>query len=190
MSRYRFADATAPAALAILSSAALRGALDILGSGVFPQLLDSDLGIGPMPGPDGAPGALIGGASLWPVNSGDPVRIAATWDYLSFLVGAESQSQWASDTGYIPVRTDAVDVEPYKTTVATDPRFAVAYDQLKASPDALTSAGPVAGPLREMRVVLADAIARIFDGEDVATALADAAEQANNLIKNYNASNG
>ena len=186
----KIADATAPAAMAIHTSAALRGALDILASGVFPQLLDSDLGIGPMPGPDGAPGALIGGASLWPVNSGDPVRIAATWDYLSFLVGAESQSQWASDTGYIPVRTDAVDVEPYKTTVATDPRFAVAYDQLKASPDALTSAGPVAGPLREMRVVLADAIARIFDGEDVATALADAAEQANNLIKNYNASNG
>ncbi len=186
----KIADETAPAAMAIHTSAALRGALDILESGVFPQLLAEDLGIGVMPGPDGKPGALIGGASLWPVNSGDPVRIAATWDFLSYLVSAESQSQWATDTGYIPVRTDAVEVEPYKSTLVADPRFGVAYDQLKASPDALTSAGPVAGPLREMRVVLADAIARVFDGEDVATALADAAEQANILISNYNASNG
>ena len=186
----KIADAEAPAAMAIHTSAALRGALDILASGVFPQLGDSDLGIGVMPGPDGAPGALIGGASLWPVNSGDPVRIAATWDFLSYLISAEGQSEWASATGYIPVRTDAADVEPYKSTIATDPRFGVAYEQLKSSPDALTSAGPVAGPLREMRVVLADAIARIFDGEDVATALADAAEQANNLIASYNSSNG
>ena len=186
----KLADETAPGAMAIHTSAALRGALDILESGVFPQLKDTDLGIGVMPGPDGAPGALIGGASLWPVNSGDPVRIAATWDFLSFLISAESQSQWASDTGYVPVRTDAVDVEPYKTTLATDPRFSVAYEQLKASPDALTSAGPVAGPLRELRVVLADAIARIFEGADVQEALNDAAEQANNLIASYNASNG
>ncbi len=186
----KLADAEAPAAMTIHTSAALRGALDVLATGIFPQLTDPDLGIGVMPGPDGAPGALIGGASLWPVDSGDPVRIAATWDFLTFLVSAETQSQWATDTGYVPVRTDAVDVEPHKTTLATDPRFRVAFDQLEASPDALTSAGPVVGPLSEMRVVLADAIARIFEGADVKQSLDEAAEQANNLISSYNTSNG
>jgi sn-glycerol 3-phosphate transport system substrate-binding protein len=186
----KLGDAQAPAAMTIHTSAALSGALDVLKSGVFPQLKPEDLGIGPMPGPDGKPGALIGGASLWPVNSGDPVKIAATWNFITYLVAAEQQSEWAASTGYVPVRSDALTIDPYKTTVATDPRFAVAFDQLKASPEGLTSAGPVVGPLREVRVVLADAVAKIFAGADVQATLDDAAQQANNLISNYNQSNG
>ena len=176
--------------MSIHTSAALGGALSILASGTFPNLKDTDLGIGPMPGPDGKPGALIGGASLWPVDSGDDVKTAATWDFIQFLVSAAQQSEWASVTGYIPVRNDALSIDPYKTKLATDPRFSVAYDQLKASPDALTSAGPVVGPLREMRSVLAQAIAKIFGGADVKATLADAATQANQLITNYNQLNG
>ncbi|MFZ2443777.1 MAG: extracellular solute-binding protein, partial [Ilumatobacteraceae bacterium] len=137
----------------------------------------------------GLPGALIGGASLWPVDSGDDVRTAATWDFITYLVGAQQQSQWAAATGYIPVRTDATEVEPYLTTLATDPRFSVAYEQLAASPDALTSSGPVVGPLREIRSVLATAVAAIFDGADVQATLDAAAEQANGLISDYNARN-
>ncbi|MDO8363481.1 MAG: ABC transporter substrate-binding protein [Actinomycetota bacterium] len=185
----KIADEQQPAAMAIHTSAALGGALDLLASGIFPQLSVDDLGIGPMPGPGGQPGALIGGASLWPVNSEDPVRIAAAWDFLTYLVGAQQQSEWAATTGYIPVRTDALELDPYKTTLATDPRFSVAYEQLLASPDALTSAGPVVGPLREMRSVLAAAISAIFAGADVKTTLDAAAEQANNLIADYNARN-
>ncbi|MDO8390466.1 MAG: ABC transporter substrate-binding protein [Actinomycetota bacterium] len=186
----KIADESAPAAMAIHTSAALGGALELLKSGVFKQLGADDLGIGRMPGPDGNPGALIGGASLWPVNSGDPVKVAATWDFISYLVSAENQSEWAATTGYVPVRTDALTVEPYKTILDTDSRFSVAYDQLKASPDALTSAGPVVGPLRQIRAVLATAVAKIFGGDDVKTALDEAATQANNLIADYNTSNG
>jgi len=186
----KIADEKEPAAMAIHTSAALAGALDLLKSGIFPQLTDTDLGIGRMPGPDGKPGALIGGASLWPVNSGDPVKIAATWDFITYLVSASNQSEWAATTGYVPVRTDALTVEPYKTTLATDARFSVAYDQLKASPDALTSAGPVVGPLRQIRAVLATAVAKIFSGADVKGALDEAATQANNLITDYNQNNG
>ena len=185
----KLVDQQEPGAMAIHTSAAIGGALDLLRSGAFPSFDAEDLGIGPMPGPDGKPGALIGGASLWPVNSNDPVRIAATWDYITFLVSAETQSQWAKATGYIPVRGDAADVEPYKTTLAEDPRFGVAYEQLAASPDSLTSSGPVVGPLREMRAVLATAISQIFAGADVATTLTDAAGQANNLIADYNSRN-
>lgn len=186
----KLADAKEPAAMTIHTSAALGGSLALLNAGTFPNFKAEDLGIGPMPGPDGKPGALIGGASLWPVDSGDDVKTAATWDFITFLVSAETQSEWANATGYIPVRTDALDVEPYKTTVANDPRFSVAYDQLKASPDALTSAGPVVGPLREIRAVLAQGIAKIFGGADVASTLADAAKQADSLISNYNQLNG
>jgi len=87
------------------------------------------------------------------------------------------------------VRTDALELDPYKSTVASDSRFGVAYEQLLASPDAPTSAGPVLGPLREVRSVLASAIAAIFDGADVATTLDAAATQANGLVTDYNQRN-
>jgi sn-glycerol 3-phosphate transport system substrate-binding protein len=185
----KLADDKEPAAMTIATSASLGQVLDVLAGGQFPQLSPGDVGVGPMPGPDGLPGALIGGASLWPVDSGDDVRTAATWDFITYLVGAQQQSQWAAATGYIPVRTDATEVEPYLTTLATDPRFSVAYEQLAASPDALTSSGPVVGPLREIRSVLATAVAAIFDGADVQATLDAAAEQANGLISDYNARN-
>ncbi len=185
----KMADEKEPAAMTINTSASLGPVLAVLAKGTFPQLGPDDVGVGPMPGPDGKPGVLIGGASLWVVNSGDAVRTAAAWDYITYLVSAEQQSEWASATGYVPVRSDAVQVEPYKTTVATDPRFSVAEDQLAASPDAPTSAGPVVGPLRQIRAVLATAVAGIFNGADVQSTLDGAATQANNLIADYNARN-
>lgn len=45
------------------------------------------------------------------------------------------------------------------------------------------------GPLREIRSVLATAVAAIFDGADVQATLDAAAEQANGLISDYNARN-
>ncbi len=185
----KLADDKEPAAMTIATSASLGQVLTTLGGGQFPNIGPDDVGVGPMPGPDGLPGALIGGASLWPVDSGNDVRTAATWDYITYLVGAQQQSQWAVATGYVPVRTDALEMDPYKSTVAADPRFSVAYEQLRATPDAPTSAGPVMGPLREVRSVLASAIAAIFDGADVATTLNAAADQANGLISDYNLRN-
>ncbi|MFZ9628993.1 MAG: ABC transporter substrate-binding protein [Ilumatobacteraceae bacterium] len=185
----KLADAQQPAAMTIATSASLGPVLDVLRGGQFPQITVDDVGVSPMPGPDGAPGALIGGAALWAVNHDDPVRVAATWDFITFLTGAQQQSEWAAATGYIPVRNDARDLEPYKGTLAADPRFGVALDQLLASPDALTSSGPVVGPLREIRSVLAIAVAAILDGADVASTLADAARQADGLIADYNARN-
>ena len=65
----------------------------------------------------------------------------------------------------------------------------MAFDQLAATPDAPTSAGPVVGPLREIRSVLASAVSAIFGGADAKTTLDDAAEQSNGLIADYNARN-
>ncbi|MEY4606613.1 MAG: hypothetical protein RLY45_1373 [Actinomycetota bacterium] len=185
----KLADQQQAAAMTIATSASLGPVLDVLGSGQFPNISADDVGVGPMPGPDGAPGALIGGAALWVVNHDDPLRTAASWDFVQFLVGAEQQSAWAAATGYVPVRNDARDLDPYRSTLAGDPRFGVALDQLLSSPDALTSAGPVVGPLREIRAVLAIAVAAILDGADVQTSLDDAAAQANGLITDYNLRN-
>ena len=186
----KMADDKEPAAMTIATSASLASVISILQGGQFPNISADDVGVAPMPGPAGANGAIVGGASLWITNSGDPAKIAASWDFVKYMVGAQQQSQWSSQTGYIAVRNDARTLDPLKATLAADPRFAVALDQLSLIADAPTSAGPIVGPLREVRTVTAQGVAQIFNGADVQTTLAAAAAKANSLITDYNSRNG
>jgi sn-glycerol 3-phosphate transport system substrate-binding protein len=118
---------TEPAGMTIHTTAALGSVLTILDAGGYP-VTSADVGIGPMPGPTVNPGVLVGGASLWlPIGKGD-AETAAAWDYIKFLVAPEQQSQWAADTGYVPVRQSATELAPIKDVYASDPRFAVGYD--------------------------------------------------------------
>ena len=178
-------DPAADGAMTIGTSAALGGVIAALGSGLAPGLTTDDVGVGPMPGPSSDPSVNVGGASLWiPAGKSDE-KTAAAWDFITYLVNAQSQSQWASQTGYVPVRDDAADLEPLKTTYADDPRFRVAYDQMLGTVAGVASLAPVLGPQREVRVVTANATAAIFGGADVASTLTDAATQANSLIASY-----
>ena len=139
-----------------------------------------------MPGPSPEPGAQVGGGSLWIVADKGDAEAAAAWDYVTFLTTAQSQSTWATQTGYVPVRDDAIDLEPLATTYATDPRLSVAYQQLLTRPDDITANAPVLGPQREVRVATARAVAAVMGGADVESSLADAAAQSNALIETYN----
>ena len=72
---------------------------------------------------------------------------------------------------------------------ADDPRFRVAYDQLTKSPDSPALQGPILGPQREVRTITANAVAEVFLGGDVQTALTNAAALANQALADYNANN-
>lgn len=182
----KLADTSAPAAMTIATSAALGPVLQFVEGGIIAGIGPEDLGVGPMPSPNGAPGALIGGAALWITADKGDAEAAAAWDFVTYLVSAEVQSQWAAATGYVPVSSGAVEVEPLASLYGDDPRFRVAYDQVAQTPDVPTSRGPVLGPLREVRVTAAQAMGQILGGADPAAALADAAALANALIADYN----
>ena len=187
---FKLADPAQPAAMAIASSGALGAVINVLDGGLIPDITSEQLGIGPMPGPEGNPLTLVGGGSLYIVAEKGDAAAAAAWDYIQFLIEAQNQSTWASQTGYVPVREDALALDPIKSTYTTDPRFKVAYDSIKAAPpDEPTALGPVLGPMREVRAVTAIATASIFNGADVASTLAEAAQQADALITDYNARN-
>ncbi len=120
------------------------------------------------------------------LRCGSPTRAttakeAAAWDFLQYLTAAQQQSTFSAATGYIAARNDARALDPLKTTLATDPRFAVALDQLNLIADAPTSAGPILGPLKEVRTVTAQAVAEIFAGADVKSSLDASAQQSNAL---------
>ena len=103
---------------------------------------------------------------------------------------AQSQSTWAAATGYVPIREDALELDPLKTTY--DDRSAV---QGPVHPDARrrrrrrTACAPALGPVLEVRATTAGAVAAIFNGADPATSLAAAAQQSNALLADYNARN-
>ena len=62
----------------------------------------------------------------------------------------------------------------------------MAFDQLLVGDNDLTAVGPALGPLREVRAVTAQAVADIYNGADVQTALDAATQQADLLIIDYN----
>lgn len=187
----KLADPNQPAAMGITTSAGLGTVLAIASTGVFPGIGADDVGLGPMPGPSDVPSALVGGGSLYIVDGAAPAEAAAAWDFITYLISAEAQSQWASRSGYVPLRADAAEIEPLASTWAEDPRFKVAFDQLTADDDLseFSSLGPVLGPHREIRRATAEMIARIYQGEDVATALAETAAAADLALVQYTIAN-
>jgi sn-glycerol 3-phosphate transport system substrate-binding protein len=182
----KMADMSAQGSMTIATSASLGPVLQFVEGGIIPGITAEDIGVGPMPSPNGGPGALIGGNSLW-ISDHDDATSAAAWDFISWLVSAEVQSDFAAATGYVPVNSGALELEPLRTVYTADPRFRVAYDQIASSPDTPAMAGPILGPQREVRVTAAAAVGRIMNGGDPATELASAAADANALLADYNA---
>jgi sn-glycerol 3-phosphate transport system substrate-binding protein len=185
----KMADTNQPAAMALGSSAFLGTVLNTLGGGLVPGLGPADIGVGPLPGPVSPPSALVGGAALWITEGKNDVEAAAAWDFMQYMVQPEVQSLFAAATGYVPVRDDALEVEPAASLYRDDPRFRVAYDQLVKTPDSPALQGPILGPQREIRNITANAVAEIFNGGDVQAALSNAAAQSNALLTNYVAAN-
>jgi sn-glycerol 3-phosphate transport system substrate-binding protein len=181
----KLADPKEPGSMTIGTSAALGTVLTAIKGGIAPQIGVDDIGVGPMPGPGGSASVLVGGAALWIAADKGDQQIAATWDFIKFLISAQSQSTWAATTGYVPLRKDALALAPLSTTYQSDPRFQVAFDDLLQTPDEPTAVGPLLGPQREIRVLTARALATVFKGGDVAKALHDAATQADQLLAQY-----
>lgn len=179
----KMADQQQPAAMAIYTSAGLSSVLGFLAGGQVPGLTPDDLGIGRLPS---GGGVTVGGASLYMVADKPDEVLAATWDFIEYLVSAETQSRWAAGTGYVPVNTGALELPPLSDTYAADPRFRVAYDQLVAGETNPATAGPVLGPLREIRGFIAEALQDVLSsGADPQAALEEAKERADAAIEDY-----
>jgi sn-glycerol 3-phosphate transport system substrate-binding protein len=183
---FKMADATQPAAMALYSSAGLGPVLNLLKGGGVSGLTADDLGIGEFPGPTGEGGNVVGGAALYIVKGKSDEKTAAAWDFIKYATGSSVQATWAAATGYIPVRTSSADVPVLKDLYTADPRYAVALHQLEAGTTNLASAGPVVGPLRQVRQATAKALQQTLDGADPKQALDQAAADSNKQIADYN----
>ena len=171
-------------AMTIGSSAALRSVVDILGGGEFPNV---ELGTGPMPVLEGSEGGVIvGGASLWILKDRPVEEQEAAWEFVKFLVEPQSQAEWYAGSGYLPIRRSALELEPSIQVQEQYPHFAIAVEQLQATPGGPATAGAVIGPFAEVREAIMTAIERmLLRGSSPEDALRGAAEEANRALEDY-----
>ena len=76
--------------------------------------VDDKFEVGVAPSPTGF--SLQQGTDLFIFDSADSNQRTAAYEYMKFLTTTENQIKWASDTGYMPVRTSAVEADEYKTS--------------------------------------------------------------------------
>ncbi len=149
-----------------------------VGTAYFPAVSSEDDG-----------GVSIGGGSLWALNNNDPVRAAATWRFIEFLISPESQAYWNAQTGYFPVTTAAAEEQLYKDNMAEYPQFQTAIDQLHDS--APQYAGALLSVFPESRAIVETEIEEMInDQQTPEEAVAAITEQMNDTIETYNLING
>jgi sn-glycerol 3-phosphate transport system substrate-binding protein len=178
------------AAMTIETSAALGTIALVLGQGQFSHV---ELGVGPMPGPAGEGGVLVGGAALYITNgkNANPAKQEAAWRFAKFLTEAKSQAIWSAGTGYLPIRQAATTMEPLVSTWKQKPYYKIAYDQLLHGADNVATAGPVIGPYGStgegVRGAVIDAVNGVLtQNKAPAAALQQAVKHADQAISEYN----
>ncbi|MGF1429607.1 extracellular solute-binding protein [Kitasatospora sp. LaBMicrA B282] len=84
-------------------------------------------------GSSGQPTNILSGTNIAMFASASKAQQAAAWKYMQFLASADSQAQWSSTTGYMPVTAKALDQmgdflakNPYMKTAADALNYAVA----------------------------------------------------------------
>ena len=168
------------AAMTLGSTASLKQILNDVngkfevGTAYFPKVSDADEG-----------GVSIGGGSLWALNNEDPAKEKAVWEFVKFLVSAESQAYWNAQTGYFPVTTAAHDEPVFQENIETYPQFMTAIDQLHdSSPE---SAGALLSVFPEARQVVETEIENMLNGSQTPEeAVNKMAESINQSIEDYN----
>lgn len=166
----------------IESTAILKNAINSspfeVGTGYFPRFEGNEDG-----------GVIIGGGSLWMMNTGDEEKQNAAWKFIEYTTRPEVQAKWNMGTGYFAINEAAYDLDEMKAYVEEFPGFSVAINQLKDSPVSTYTAGVLSGVQTESRLIFNDLMAQVYDGKITpAEGVEQLASQVNSAIENYNAS--
>ncbi len=172
------------AAMTIDSSGVLGTAVAVLESG---QYAGVDPGVGPLPGPSGDGGVLVGGAALYIVNKSTPEKQAASWEFIKFATSPEQQALFAAATGYVPVRQSSIENPMLQAKWAEIPGLKVAYDQLVSGVNNSATAGPVIGAYQAVRDAVGEAQDQMLLGNgNPQDSLAQAEKDATAAMEDYN----
>ncbi len=91
-----------------------------------------ELGVAPLPACSDQynAGAAVGGGSLCMFDLGSEERLQAAWEFVQFMVSADSQMYLFENNGYLPVCAAAYETDAYAAFIEERPEAAVAVEQL------------------------------------------------------------
>ncbi len=151
-----------------------------------------EIGFAPLPkvDPNLDGGVSVGGGSLWMVDSGNSDKAAAAWQFIKYATSAEVQAQFAIDTGYLPIRTSASELdffEDYATNV--NKGMMVTIDSLRNSKPEY--AGALMGVFPGARVIIENEIETLYGNpsKDVSEVIETIANDINSEVEMYNLAN-
>jgi sn-glycerol 3-phosphate transport system substrate-binding protein len=180
------AVATGRAGMTLSSSAALRSVLGILEQ--KPEGINWELGVTSEPGVPGGTGLpYLFVHALWILNSHPKEEQEAAWKFVKWLVEPEQQAEWFAGSGWIPANAKALDLPAAQEVEAKYPQFKTAADLCLSAASTPTSVGALLGPFTAIREAVVRGIEEmVVGGKDPATAINDAAKEANDLLQDYN----
>lgn len=145
------------------------------------------VGTGFLPVPDGASpqGVIVGGGSIWMMNSVADKEKEAAWDFLKFLAKPDVQAEWATQTGYFPITKAAYNEQALKDTYAKYPQFTTAVKQLQNTKPTTATQGALMNVFPEAREEVATSIDQLYQGKDPKQVLDELKQKVDKLLADY-----
>lgn len=132
-------------------------------------------------------GNLIGGATMWVSAGLDPAVEEAATAFLLYFSNTENSADWHKISGYIPIRYTSIDLLNSEGWYEENPNFLVASNQINGSTVTPATQGAIFGTFVETRDLVTQAIEdAMLQGGDIAEIMAEAEEQANLALEEYN----
>nr|WP_206765582.1 ABC transporter substrate-binding protein [Paenibacillus dendritiformis] len=126
-----------------------------------------EVGTGFLPTPDGkeANGVIVGGASLWLMNSVAEEEKEAAWDFMKYVTTPAVQAEWAAGTGYFPITKAAHEEPVLKEKYEQAPQFLTTVKQLQNTKAGSATRGALISVFPETRNEVATAIEKLYQGD-------------------------
>ncbi|MGN1163313.1 MAG: extracellular solute-binding protein, partial [Candidatus Ornithospirochaeta sp.] len=133
-------------------------------------------------------GATVSGSCLVMFDSESSIRKEASWVFLKYLTGKEVQEKFAEATGYIPSSLSALEGESYKALLERESVYAVAPEQLVATPKEMKSVtvGPSADFYYAIMNSVSDMLKNDRDPKETAISMEN---DLNALLQQYKRNN-
>lgn len=149
------------------------------------------LGITYYPHADGtkANGVSIGGASLWIANSQPKNVQQGAWQFIKYVMTPQAQAAWQKATGYLALNQQSQHQAILKQLYAKQPVAKVPSEQLAAATANPANSGIFMEGLLQERTLTQTAMATIYNGGNITSALKTAETSMNQYLANNNRAN-
>lgn len=132
-------------------------------------------------------GSVIGGGSLWILKGHSDEETKAAWEFVKWMTEPAQQIKWHLETGYFPVRKDAIEQLLFSGFYSEHPNYLTAIMELLLSKQTVNTNGAVMGVFPKTREIIETEYENVINGKkSVDQALNDAAKVVTIELKRYN----